>query len=537
MLSLVVRAALYWARYLKEHGVARAFGYPGTESIELLEAAREAGLEFVLTQHEATAAFAASMTGRLTGIPGVCVTTAGPGATNAASGIAQAHLDRMPLLVFTGDHVLAPGQPTHQRLSPELFAAVTRATVRLSAANLAVELPRAFRLATTPPHGPVHLTFPSGEMETDVGEPPTGRAADPLEGAPALPDLSAVRAMIAAAKRPMIIAGLGVPNARAEGPLLRFATSLGAPVADTQQSRGSLPTDHPLYLGTFATHRDAAVTDCANASDLVVAVGLDSVEFLKKWRLSPPVLVLTDVGAGNDPAIPAALAVEGALAALLEALVGVRAAGRWPAEEIAGFRQRSTGSLMPPESDAGRALLWPQTVVRELQKALPDDGIVTVDVGSHKHLMVLQWVVRHPDSFLDSSGLSSMGTGIPFALAAKLVHPARPVVAVVGDGGFLMYAGELASLGRIGAPLVIVVMADGTLNSIKIKQVRRSYAPTGTELGAGYSIAGVARAFGLNGERVSSAAECAAALRRGLTADRPTVIEAAIDPAGYEYSQ
>ncbi|HEV8656369.1 MAG TPA: thiamine pyrophosphate-binding protein [Candidatus Limnocylindria bacterium] len=529
-----MRAALYWARHLKERGVRRIFGHPGTESIELLEAAREAGLEFVLTHHEATAAFAAAMTGRLTGVPGVCVTTAGPGATNVASGVAQAYMDRMPLLVVTGDHPHGPGQPRHQRLPPDLYSSISRGTIRLTAANVATELPQAFDRALQHPQGPVYMTFPSGEMIKDAAGTPEPRGAS---AARRVPDLGGAERMIAGARRPMMIAGLGLTNVCGEDAFMRAVTSLGTPVADTPQSRGCIPSDHELYVGTFATHRDAAVTDLANASDLVIAVGLDSVEFLKPWQLKPPVLALAEAEAGNDPAIPATTAIDGPLPAMLERLARVRPAGAWPRDEVAAYRTRFLGSLMPPNSDEGRGRMWPQTVVATLREILPDDGVVSVDVGSHKLLMVLQWPVRRPRTFLSSSGLSSMGTGVPFALAAKLAQPEHPVVAVIGDGGFLMYAGEMATLARLGVPVVIVVMADAALYSIKIKQVRRSYAPTGTEIVPEVGIADVARSFGLQAERVSSAAALAGALRRALGADRPTVVEALIDPAGYEHSQ
>ena len=166
-----MRAALYWAQYLSSRGVPRVFGHPGTESIELIEALRETGIDFILTHHEASAAFAASMTGRLTGTPGICLTTAGPGVTNATSGIAQAHMDRMPLIIVTGDHPQGPGQPTHQRLPPDLFAPIARATIRLSADTLPTDLPRAFASALAHPQGPVHVTFPSDQMTIEIGSP------------------------------------------------------------------------------------------------------------------------------------------------------------------------------------------------------------------------------------------------------------------------------------------------------------------------------------------------------------------------------
>lgn len=531
-----MRAALYWAQFLKAAGVRRIFGHPGTESIELLQAADEVGLEFVLTHHEATAGFAASMTGRLTQVPGVCVTTAGPGATNVASAVAQAHLDRMPLLVFTGDHPMGPGQPLHQRLPPDLYAPITRAAIRVAAATLRDDLPRALDLASRHPQGPVYVTFPSDEMLLDVGDDAPVAADRTPAREVTTGDLARARTMVEAAARPLLIAGMGVTAAGAEIQFRRLAAALRAPVADTPQGRGSYPTDDPRYVGTFATHRDAGVAAVANASDLVIAVGLDSAEFLKPWQLTSPVLSLTSSGVGADPAMPVAHAVSGPLHELLAQLSTATPAGEWDGDQLAQLSGRGAESGGRTPARAPGAAMWPQAVVDTLQDALPADAIVSVDVGSHKLLMVQRWVVRQPGTFLNSSGISSMGTGIPFALAASLVHPDRAIVAVVGDGGLLMYAGELATLARLSARLVIVVMADAALYSIKIKQLRRSYRPVGTDF-PGVRVAEVARSFGLAAERVETADALRVALRQALDAGGPAVIEALVDPAGYELTQ
>lgn len=534
-----MRAALYWAQFLKAAGVPRIFGHPGTESIELLEAADEVGLPFILTHHEATSGFAASMTGRLTGTPGVCVTTAGPGATNVASAIAQATLDRMPLLAVTGDHTVGPGQPLHQRLSPTLYGPITKATVRLTADSIERELPRAWKLAAARPQGAVHVTFPSDQMTIDVGAEP-GTVAPPVDDREEIEgDLGAARSMIAEASRPFLIAGLGVPAAGVEMAFRRLAETLDAPVADTPQGRGSYPTDGRRYVGTFATHRDAEVAAVANASDLIITVGLDSVEFLKKWGLTPPVLALSDAVGWDDPAIPATATLIGPLDHLLAALADTRPASSWADDLL----RRTVAAAVPADPSAvlepaavSDSSLRPQEVVDALRRELPVDGIVSVDVGSHKLLMVRRWQVSEPGTFLNSSGISSMGTGLPFALAAKLAYPKRQVVAVIGDGGFLMYAGELATLARLRVPVLVVVMADAALYSIKIKQVRRHYRAVGTEF-PGIQVAEIARAFGVDADRVATSADFSAAVRRALGRSGPTVVEAVIDPAGYALSQ
>jgi acetolactate synthase I/II/III large subunit len=533
----VLKAANYWAGYLKARGVERIFGLPGTESLELTEAIRAVGLEFFLTHHESTAAFLAAMSGHLTRTPGVCLATRGPGAMNLTSGIAAAFLDRMPLLAVTGDHGTDRQLPSHQRLPlTDFFAPITRASIRVQADILPEQMALAFAAGSGPPSGPVFLAFPGSETAKEIEVPPLVDLTPPFSSEPEAPDLTSVLDTLAAARRPMIVAGLGIPNCDASAELMTLVERLHCPVADTPQMKGCFPNDHRLYAGTFATHRDQSVTALANTADLILTLGLDSVEFLKRWSLTPPVISLTGDGL-HDPAIPSRIVVDGPLPEMLRQLAAeTRRADGWSSDEIAGCRAETLTSIMPPVSDDGRNTLWPQTVVSELQVAMPADGVVSVDVGSHKLLMVLQWIAREPQSFLNSSGISSMGSGIPFALAAKLTWPDRPVAAVIGDGGFLMYTGQLEALAGVAGPLLVIVMADAALYSIKIKQLQRNYPPVGTDFQP-VAIAAIARDFGLHAERVTNRAECRAALAAGMRADRPTVIEAVIDPIGYHYSQ
>lgn len=528
-----MNAAQYLGEFLRDRGVRWVFGLPGTESIELVEGVRQAGIDFVLVQHEATAAFCASMVGKLTGVPGVCLVTAGPGAMNVANGIAQAHLDRMPLLVLIGDHLNGLGQPAHQRLPPDLFAPIARSSLRIDAAQIGVQLTHAFEACTSGMPGPSVVTFPTPEALREAGtDPVPPRAESHLE-----PDLSAIGDAIRASTRAVVLAGLGISNAGAEASLLRFVEAIGCPVVDTPQIKGAIPSDHPQYVGTFATHRDEPVTELISASDLVIAVGLDSAEFLRPWSVTVPTVRLVEPGNADDAGISAQATVEGRLSPMLDQLARDAApSASWPRDEVTATRRRFIGESRLPDAEPGRML--PQEVVAALASALPEETIVTVDVGSHKLLMVRTWISRRPNSFLNSSGLSSMGTGIPFALAARMVHPDRPVVAVIGDAGYLMYLGEMATLARTEGPLVVVVMADAALSSIRIKQLRRSYPPVGTELQHdGLSLAAAAEACGLAAARVEDTAALQRAVEIALRADRPTVIEAMVDARGYELTQ
>lgn len=531
--------AEYVAQFLRRSGVSRVFGLPGTETIELIEAMRREGLEFVLTHHEATATFAAAMTGHLTGVPGVCLVAGGPGTTNTTSGVFAAHLDRLPLCVLIGDHVAAPGLPAHQRLPFEHVAdGVARARLAVQASDVAERLPAVFAAATSPLPGPVIVSIPTGQVD----QPVSADVAPPLRGGAAV-DVAALVAPLARrltdAKRVFIVAGLGITWGDDADRLVRLAERLQAPVADTPQSKGWFPNDHPLYVGTIATRRNRPVAGLAEQADIVLAVGLDSVELLSAWPLSRPLVSLAPTNAG-EPALPSTVALDAPLDAALDELLArlEQRDGPWDLPEIAAAREEIRGGLWPTgESDPPDGL-WPQTVVDELQRALPPGAVVTTDVGSHKLLMVQQWVAAQPNTFLNSSGLASMGTGIPFAIAAKYAWPERTVAAVVGDGGVLMYAGELASVARMRGPLPIVALNDGALSSIRVKQARRGYPPVGTLLpGPELRLAALARATGLPAVRVSSQSTLRRALRRAATADRPMFVEAMVDPRGYEFSQ
>lgn len=530
-----MQAAQYWADFIKAAGVREIFGLPGTESLELVEAAHKAGLNFVLTHHEASAAFMAAMRGRLTGIPGVALATRAPGASNLASGIAAAHMDRMPLLAVTGDQLEEEGQATHQRMPMvDVFAPITRISAQVSASSLPSDLPSIFHAATGTPPGPAFMAFPAPEAATEIDRGSVDTDIRRPDETHAVPDLDGVLEQIHSSKRAMIIAGLEVVNSRSGDELIRLAEKLNCPVADSPQLKGWFPNDHPLYAGTFG--RGKQVAELANQSDLVLVIGFDTVEIVRPLDLKPPMIQLTSVDR-KDPGIPAETCVLGDLRGMLSALaVEAAPAGSWDATRVRRARSDFLSSLVPRGQEPSNGAMWPQTVVAQLRRAMPRDGIVSVDVGSHKLAMVCQWESYAPDTFLCSSGVSAMGSGIPFGLTAKMTSPDKPVAAVIGDGGYLMYAGELATIARLGLPMVVVVMSDAALYSIKIKQLRRSYAVIGTEY-EGVAPTEIARGFGLDAVRVTNLEECEKAFTAAFASDRPTVIEAVIDPAGYEYTQ
>jgi acetolactate synthase-1/2/3 large subunit len=537
-----MNAAERCAAFLRERGVRRAFGIPGSEAIELLEAMRRQGVDYVLTHHEAAAGFMAQATAQLTGVPGIAVVTRGPGAMNLYPAVATAQLDRRPFVAVSADHPPAgPAGPrdTHQRLPlVDIFGAVTKWAGRLSADTLDAQMAESWTCALSPRPGPVYWSFPAAEVEREVpagAAPPPGRRPSTPPGK----DCGVAADRLKAARRPLLMIGVGVQH-RPElaGQLVALAERLGCPAIVTPQAKGWFPESHPLFAGTFGTYRDEMLHALMEEADLILAVGLDGVDFFKRWRTATPVVSVAEAGA-DDPTYRPVVASDGGLSAQLDELIGAARPGEWSTRAARAARDAVAELLVPrgataPDGDG--TCMPPQAAVEELRRAFPSDGILAVDVGSHKIVVVQGWRAERPNTFLCSNGLSPMGTGLPFAVAAALARPDLPVACVLGDGGFLMYAGELETVARLRLPIVLLLMVDDAMTSIRVKQLRRGYPTTGTDFSRP-DYGGVAAGFGFGHARVADRRACRAALERALAAGRPFLVEAVVDPAEYDNTQ
>jgi len=530
------------AETLRAAGIPFAAGHPGGEVTHLIEGLRRRGVPFYLTRHEATAAFLAAAYGELTGRPGLCIATLGPGATNLISGVAHAYLDRAPLLALTGqiptDRYL---RFPHQRLDlGGLYRPVTKLTVRLEAETVRETVHLALRLAVTERPGPVHLELPSNVAAQPAAERPglAERWGDWLpvagsEGAVAA-DPTALQAALdrlERARRPLIAVGLAALRGHAPAYLVALAERLGAPVVTTTKAKGVIPEDHPLAAGVFDMYGEAVVRELVGQSDCVLAVGLDATEFIHPWTFTVPVVYL-DTVPNTDQFVPAVCEVVGPLGPLVAALAArVTPGPRWPADEVARHRTRLRAAIegQGPE-------LQPQQVLAVARRLFPRETVVSVDVGAHKILAGQYWTTYAPRTYLVSNGLSAMGYSLPAAMAARLVHPDRPVLAFVGDGGLGMYLGELETVARLGLRLVVVCLNDQSLSLIRLGQVRRGYPPYGVDF-RNPDFAAVARECGWTGLAAETVAEVERALRVALESPGPVLVEARIQPEGYTVAE
>jgi acetolactate synthase-1/2/3 large subunit len=517
---------------LRAAGVSYGFGIPSGNVLPLLEAMRAGGLPYVLTAHEGSAAFAADVMGRLTGAPGLCIATLGPGATNLTTGVGNAYLDRSPLLAITCN---LPTPQLGRRIQMAidhhaLFRPITKATLALREGRVASILTQAIEIALSEPLGPVHLDLPEdvalAPATENVPAVPRGR---PLDAAPQA-SLERAAEILSAAHRPVAVFGSSAMRLRNPFLLQAVIDRHGLPFASTTMAKGMIAEDHPLSLGCIERARRQVQRELLHSADLVVGLGYDVVEVeYEAWIGQVPLLSIGIEAVDADPSVRVAHQVVGDLDASLEWLATLPPApSEWRADKAARHRDRFQRSLRPPV--CGFAPHHAIDVVREL---LPRDGILAFDVGAHTHQIASQWTAHEPRTFLITNGWSSMGFGLPAAIAAKLARPERAVVALVGDGCFQMTVGEVAVARRLGLSLPIVVLDDGWLSLIQVKQIRRRFGLYGTDLGEHEHADPPAHYFGVPAVGARSAGELREALKDALAADHPTVIEARVDPAHY----
>jgi acetolactate synthase-1/2/3 large subunit len=521
---------------LRAAGVRYVTGHPGGEVVDLIEGFREAGLEFVLTRHETPAAFMAEAMASASGIPGVCIATLGPGATNLVTGVAQAYLDRAPLIAFTGqlpdDRVETT---THQNLDLRaLFAPITKWQARLSASNAGEVIDRALRESVRPRPGPIFVEVPSDvPRQASTGSrdaAPSGAPRGANVTSAAVDRVAADRAaqLLRGSKRPLILAGLDANDGTVAIPLLYVAEDWAIPVMVSPKAKGIFREDHPLFLGTIEMLGTAKLYEYIDDSDLVLMIGFDPVEFDRDWRAAAQVIHVGPLP-NEDRQYESAVELVGPVRDSLDALRS--AAGR-PAptrslKDVRAFRD-SFRAFVNPKRDQ----LTSQQVLAELRAALPENALVTCDVGYNKAVTGQCLPMYQPKTFFMSNGLSSMGYGLAAALGLQLLHRDRQVACVLGDGGFAMVMAELETAVREKLGVAVIVLADDALSQIKAGQERKGYPVTGTTFGALDYVA-LAKGFGITGRDVRTVAECREALR-ARPSDAPTLIAAHVDPSAYQ---
>jgi acetolactate synthase-1/2/3 large subunit len=529
---MTMKATELIVKCLENEGVDYIFGVPGEENMDLLDALLGSSIRFVMTRHEQGAAFMADVYGRLTGKAGVCLATLGPGATNLITGVADANMDRSPVVALTGQadqHRLH--KESHQHLDiVTLFRPVTKWNTSLPIPDIIPEAFRkAFKLAQSEKPGATHIEIPEdvARMETD-GQPLLVQWLHPGGAAPEQIDRAA--RIISEARQPIVLAGNGVIRGRASEALVRFAEKLNIPVATTFMAKGVIADTHPLAHGAIGLQTLDYVNSEFAEADVVIAIGYDIVEYAPHaWNPGhDKKIVHVDMSAAEeDASYILEVGVVGDIASSLDALahrVTPYAATRGKGKR---FHQMLLDELEHGRHDSSFPLK-PQKILADLRSALADDAIVISDVGAHKLWLARLFPCLLPNTCIISNGFAAMGMAVPGAVAAKLVHPDRRVVAVTGDGGFLMNSQELETAVRMKTPFVVLVFNDHGYGLIRWKQMQRFKRPAFVDFN-NPGLVQYAKSFGANGISIESADELAPALRTALIANKLTIIDCPVD--------
>lgn len=517
---------------LENEGVEYVFGLPGEENLHVLQALKDSSIQFITTRHEQGAAFMADVYGRLTGKAGVCLSTLGPGATNLMTGVADANLDRAPLVAITGQvgtdrmHI-----ESHQYLDlVAMFAPVTKWNAQIVRPSNTAEIVRkAFKIAQSEKPGAVHIDLPENIAAMSVvGQPLRLDARERVYAS--FQSIERAAAAISKAENPIILVGNGAIRAHASDALTQFAVDLNIPVANTFMGKGVIPYTHRLALWTVGLQQRDYISCGFDNTDLVIAVGYDLIEYSpKRWNPAgdiPIVHVNANPAEVDSSYIPLAEVVGDISDSLQEILKRVDRTGK-PEPYAIHLRADILADYEEHAHDDGFPIK-PQKLIYDLRQVMGPEDILLSDVGAHK-----MWIARHyhcdrPNTCIISNGFAAMGIAIPGAIAAKLVAPNRKVVAVTGDGGFMMNCQELETALRTNTPFVTIIFNDGGYGLIEWKQMNQFGEAAFIKFG-NPDFVKLAESMGLKGYRVTAATDFIPILKDALAQNVPAVIDCPVD--------
>jgi len=518
---------------LEQEGVRYIFGIPGEENLDILAAIKRSSIEFIPTRHEQAAGFMAATVGRLTGIPGVALSTLGPGATNLVTAAAYAQLGAMPMVMVTGQKpIRLSKQGAFQIIDVvSMMSQVTKYSKTLVEGRHAPSYVReAFRLASEERPGAALIEIPediaSESVETQLL--PITHTRRPVAEAKAI---RRTIALLKEARRPLLIVGAGANRKRTSNMLTKLVNEHHIPFATTQMGKGVIDEHLPEFAGTAALSKDDYVHRSIEQADLIINIGHDVVE-------KPPFIMSGDrtvvhidfqpasVNEIYYPQVEVVGDIANAIWQLKEELDGTDISKNWDTE----FHKPHKAQL---DADFTEALeqsstITPQVLVNTVRKAVPDDGVVTLDNGMYKLYFARHFEARFENTLLLDNALATMGAGVPSAIATKLIHPDKKVVAVAGDGGFMMNSQELETAVRLKLDLVIIILNDQAFQMIRWKQTNEGFDEFGMTFNNPDFVA-YAESYGAHGHRATTPAELSELLTSSLTAKGVHVIDAHID--------
>jgi acetolactate synthase I/II/III large subunit len=525
------KASDVFVECLEAEGVRYVFGIPGEETLDLSESLADSSIRFVPVRHEQGGAYMADAYGRLTGRAGVCLGTLGPGATNLVTAVADAFLDRAPLVALTGQSDLERmHKESHQYLDLiGILRPIVKWNARVTSAEIVPEVVRkAFKVAESEKPGGTHLELPEDVMARPLDAAPLPRRA-PVQPEPGTKELQHAAEIIADAERPIALVGSGAIRAHAARALREFAHSTGIPVAETFMAKGLLDYEDPRALGTVGLQsRDYSMAGFDEA-DVVISIGYDLVEHAPEhWNpnADKKIVVIDSVAAEIDEFFLPEVELIGDIAHVLLRLAAC--CTRSPDGATSSRLHDVVMRALHDARDDEHFPMRPPRVLWDIRHALGPEDMLISDVGLHKLWIGRMFPAHEPGTVLIANGLAGMGFALPTAIGAKLVHPERRVVAVSGDGGFLMNCQELETAVRLGTPVVNVVWENREFGSIAWKQDKKFGRHFGVEFG-NPDFVRLADSFGMPAWRCSSAREFSRRLTDALKLDLPSLIVVPID--------
>jgi len=525
-----MKASEVFVKCLENEEVEYIFGIPGEENLDVMDALLDSNIRFITTRHEQGAAFMADVYGRLTGRAGVCLATLGPGATNLVTGVADANMDHAPVVAIAGQAgTNRMHKESHQVLDlVNMFKPITKYASRILTPNIIPEIVRkAFKVAQTEKSGACFIEFPENLAKMDMapGHLHVNHTHPPE---PPMDRVECAAALISEARNPIILAGNGVIRSRAWKHLDDFASTLNIPVANTFMAKGVIPFRHPMALGSAGLQSQDYVSCGFDRADVIICIGYDLVEFhpyLWHPTRDRKIIHIDMSHAEVDDAYTIAVGVVGDIKHSLMRIANL-------ATPHEGHFMRPLRKALIEEmnhlSQDNEFPVKPQKIIWDLRTAMGLEDIVICDVGAHKMWMARMFRCEHPNTCIISNGFASMGIAVPGAVAAKLVHPDRNIVAVTGDAGFMMNSQEIETAVRLNVAIVILIWNDSAFGLIEWKQMNEFGRKSNIDF-QNPDFVKYAESFGAKGYRVESTEQLLPVLNDALASNQVCIIDCPVD--------
>ncbi|MBP1949388.1 acetolactate synthase large subunit [Virgibacillus litoralis] len=517
---------------MEHEGVEYIFGVPGEENIDVINALYDSTIDFIVTRHETSAAFMAGTYGRLTGKPGVCLATLGPGATNLMTGVANANMDHDPLVAITGQ----AGLSRHHKISHQyydlinMYEPVTKWNAQIKTGEITPEVVRkAFQVAGQEKWGATHIDLPEDIADMEVDASPIKPTDRPHTEANPKIIKRAVK-LIEEAKHPIILAGNGITRQEAITEMRSLIDKSHLPIVNSFMGKGTVSWENEHSLLTAGIGGQDYITCGFDSSDLIITIGFDMAEYSPKdWNPDgkKSVIHIDTEEAETDENYPVILSVLGDLKANLQQLGEQLESKERNMEWVAGVRKKALDEFESFKDDSSFPVK-PQKIIADLRSVLKEDDIAISDVGAHKMWMARMYHCYEPNTCLISNGLASMGVAVPSAIAAKMVHPERNVVAVCGDGSFQMTGAELETAKRLNLPIIVLMWRDDGYGLIEWHQLKKFDRSAYIKFGNPDYIQ-LAESYGFEAMKIEKAEDLKPALEEAIAMNKPVFIDCPVD--------